>query len=296
MRTSGSWTPSVVCVAVGLAASTLAAGPQSPAIDLPTVLARVGERVADYYRRAQSIVCTEKVLAQPINSSFSPQGFARALEYELHIESEEAEVDGLIHAAKMMRELRKVNGHVPKASELEGCFDPESRQEEPLEFLLPKNQSDYQFKKLVAGKGKDREALVIEFVHEEKGEPEFHHDEKKGPDCMSFTLPFTTKGRVLVDPSTFDVLRVEEELAHHVDVRVPYQVQRNFPNMPDYITIDRHTTTTRYAVVKFKDPEEALLLPTSIDQLTVGVGGVSHRNTQQFTDYRRFLTAGRIVK
>ena len=296
MRTTASSAPSVVVAVIGLAASALTAAPQTPAIDLPTVLTRVGERVADYYRRAQSIVCTEKVLAQPINSSYSPQGFARALEYELHIESEAAEEDGLIHAAKIMRELRKVNGHVPKASELGGCFDPESRQEEPLAFLLPNNQAEYQFTKVGAGKGKDRNALVVEFVHPLTGEPEFTHNEKKGPDCMSFTLPFTTKGRVFVDPSTFDVLRVEEELAHHVDLRVPYKVQRGFPNMPDYISIDRHTTTTRYAVVRFKDPEEALLLPTSIDQLTVGVGGVSHRNSQQFTDYRRFLTAGRIVK
>jgi len=287
---------SLAGVVIGFAASTLAAAPQTPTIDLTTVLARVGERVAEYYRRAQSVVCTEKVLAQPINSSFSPQGFGRALEYELHIESEEAEDDGLIHAAKMMRELRKVNGHVPKPSELDGCFDPESRTEEPLEFLLPKNQAEYQFTKVAAGKGKDKEALVIEFVHPQKGEPEFIHNEKKGPDCMSFTLPFTMRGRVLVDPSTFDVLRVEEELAHHVDIRVPYKVQRSYPNMPDYITIDRHTTTTRYAVVKFKDPEETLILPTSIDQLTIGVGGVSHRNMQQFTDYRRFLTGGRIVK
>jgi hypothetical protein len=188
-----------------------------------------------------------------------------------------------------------VNGRRPKASDLEGCFDPESHEEEPLTFLLPDNQHEYQFTSIGPGKGKDKSALVIEYVHPEHGEPTFKEDAKKRPECLQFTLPYTTKGRVWVDASTFDVLRVEEELAHRVDVRIPYKYQRQY-GMIDWISIDRYLTTTKYAVVRFSDPDESLLLPTSIDHITIGRGGVSHRNTQQFVDYRRFLTGGRIVK
>ena len=45
------------------------------------------------------------------------------------------------------------------------------------------------------------------------------------------------------------------------------------------------------------DPDEAMILPESIETLIVVRGGLeSMRSRQTFTDYRRFLTAGRIVK
>jgi hypothetical protein len=47
--------------------------------------------------------------------------------------------------------------------------------------------------------------------------------------------------------------------------------------------------------VEFTDPAEALLLPESIDSITVLRSGLqSVRRSQVFSDYRRFLTAGRV--
>ena len=48
--------------------------------------------------------------------------------------------------------------------------------------------------------------------------------------------------------------------------------------------------------MKFDDPEETMLLPESVDELTVFSGGGSHRTQQRFSNYKRFLTGGRIVK
>jgi hypothetical protein len=55
--------------------------------------------------------------------------------------------------------------------------------------------------------------------------------------------------------------------------------------------------TIRYKTVAFHDPEEAMLLPESIDLINVMRGGLaSTRRSQTFSDYRRFLTGGRVVK
>jgi hypothetical protein len=51
----------------------------------------------------------------------------------------------------------------------------------------------------------------------------------------------------------------------------------------------------RFTLVTFDDPDETLLLPESIESLTVVRSGLqSIRRTQVFSNYRRFLTSGRV--
>lgn len=294
MRTSGTSARNTLLGAAALAA-TLGSAPHAQTTDVAYLLSRVGERVADYYHRAQNIICTEKVVAQPMDAAWHSDGFARSLEYELHLESDGADGDGSLHEARIARELRKVNGKPPRPADTEGCFDPDAREPEPLAFLLPANQREYTFASAEFGKGKDRNALIVEFVHTQTGQPEIRTDKRKRPECFQISMPVTTRGRIWIDASTYDVLRVDEQMAHRLDVRVPYEQQR-LMNLPDYITVERYETTTRYTVVKFSDPDESLLLPQSIEEVAIMRGAGSHRKRQQFSDYRRFLTGGRIVK
>jgi hypothetical protein len=61
--------------------------------------------------------------------------------------------------------------------------------------------------------------------------------------------------------------------------------------------VERADSTIRYRRVAFHDPEETVLVPESIESLTVfGGSAASHRTTQVFSNYRRFLTAGRVVQ
>ena len=48
----------------------------------------------------------------------------------------------------------------------------------------------------------------------------------------------------------------------------------------------------------FRDPDEVLLLPVSMIEMreTRGACGPRLRTTTEYTDYRRFLTGGRIVR
>jgi hypothetical protein len=286
------WT---IGAAVVLAAATVTA--EAPP-DVNTLLARVSERIADYYKRAQNVVCIEKHIVQPVGHDFAPQGFARVTEYELHVEAD-AEGDELAEA-KVVRELVRVNGKPPRdkdRNDRAGCTDANPLSTEPLAFLLPAHRGEYSFTWGGVGKGKDRNALIIEFTSgKPEGKGELTEDTRGHPDCFSWSLPVTLKGRVFVDADSYQVLRVEQRLAGMADLRVSTAIQRKH-NLDRTVVVERHDTTIRYKTIPFHEPDEAMLLPESIETLIVVRGGLeSVRTWQTFTDYRRFLTAARVIK
>ena len=149
--------------AAGLAASSSA----QSAPDIETLLARIGERIADYYHRAQSVICTEKSSVQAVGYDYAPVGFARFTEYELHVEPDaDGDGDGS-GEAKVVRQLLRVNGRAPRDKDQKdraGCTDANPLSTEPLAFLLPAHRSEYTFVSRGFGKGKDRNTVIIEFI------------------------------------------------------------------------------------------------------------------------------------
>ena len=281
----------VVAIAAAAPAGAAVAQGGAAAPALLEVLSRVGARVEQYYSRAQSIVCTERVVVQPIRSDMMPEGFGRSLEYELRVEWEPA-ADGGKPEAKVRRELRKINGRTARPQDEPKCLDPPAISPEPMEFLLPNRQEEYTF--ALAGSGDDRKrpAVLLDYRGRTPGKPEVTWTD----DCTRVSLPGWSKGRVWLDPATNEILRLDEGLTRRFDYRTPYERVRL--GHAEYWTLERADSTIRYRSFTFHDPEENILLPESIDSLTVfrgpGVGG--HRTSQRFSDYRRFLTGGRIVK
>ena len=284
----------VILAAALLATGTVTA--QGPP-DVETVLARVGERITDYYRRAQNVICTEKTTVQPVGRDYSPQGFARVTEYELRVETD---TDGDSLEAKVVRELRRVNGKPPREKDKKdraGCTDANPLSTEPLSFLLPSHRSEYTFVSGGLGKGKDLNSLILDFTSTKPdGKGELSEDPRGHADCFTWSLPVVVKGRVWIDASSYHVLRVEQRMSGMADLRVSRKIQREH-NLDSNVTVERHDTTIRYKTIPFHDPDEAMILPESIDTLIMVRGGLeSMRSRQTFTDYRRFLTAGRVVK
>lgn len=274
-------------------------GAQAPP-DVDTLLARVSARVEQYYRRAQQIVCTEKATVQPIGRDYGSTGFARITESELRVESETTADGDNPTGAKVVRTIVKVNGRPPRDKDKTnraGCTDPNPLSTEPLAFLLPANREGYTFTSAGFGKGKDRSALMIDFVTaRSKDEGKLTENKNGVEDCFSISIPSATRGRVWVDATTYDVLRMEERLAGPGDVRVGFAEQRKH-NLPAFVTVERYDTTMRYKPIVFADPDEAMLLPESIETVVIWRNGMeSTRRRQDFSDYRRFLTGGRIVK
>jgi hypothetical protein len=266
--------------------------------DVAVIVAQVGERVVAYYRRAQQLICVERSTVIPIGSDWHEQGFARTVESELRIEIEDADGDAL-PSVQAVREIRRINGRAPRErdrTDRSGCTDPTPLSPEPLAFLLPGHRDEYRFTAIRDGRERDRAALIIDFASAQRASrPELVEDEYGHDDCFDWKGPVAIAGRLWVDAATRDVLRLERRAAGPTDVRVPSTLQRKY-HFTTWLTLDRDDLTLRYKAFAFRDPDEVVLLPESIESMTVFRGGLqSIRRTQTFTDYRRFLTESRVT-
>jgi len=282
-----------------LAALTVATPPadaQAPPT-LDELLSRVGERIAEFYKRAQHVIVVETSRVQPIDFGYSPQGFARLVESEVHLEPDGGEVAG---EARVVRDVRKVNGRAPRDKDKknrDGCTDPNPLSSEPLAFLLPTHRSEYQFKAAGTAKERNRPAFRVDFASIDRNSKlELIEDKQGHDDCFDWSGHIAARGRVWVDAESYDVLRVERNVGGPVDVRVPLRIQRRH-HLDNRVVIVREDTTIRYRAVTFSDPDEVLLLPESIESLSVLSGGLqSTRRSQVYSDYRRFVTDSRVVE
>ncbi len=286
-----------LAMAAMLCAVGASATAQAPP-DINMLLARVSERIENYYRRAQQIVCTEKTLVQPINRDFTPTGFGRTVESELRVEADATADGDNPTSATVVRNIVKINGKPPRERDKKdraGCTDPNPLSTEPLAFLLPANRESYTFSAGGPGKGKDRGSLIIAFAARARDEGKLVENKNGHEDCFSVSIPGAMTGRVWVDEKTFEVRRIEQHVGVG-DVRVGSAEQRKH-NLPSSITVERYDTTIRYKPIAFIDPDEAMLLPESIETLVLWRNGMeSTRRREDYSDYRRFLTGGRIIK
>ena len=284
-----------VIVGFTLFAITAAGAQAQPNVD--ELLARVSERIADFYTRAKNVICIEKSTVQPIDLNNSLAGFARTVESELHIEGAGAETPG---EAVFVRKVLRVNGRAPRerdSKDRSGCTDPNPLTAEPLAFLLPAHRSEYQFKSAGVARERNRTTLLIDFVsRDRRSSPVLIRDPDGRDDCFDWSGHIASRGRIWVDADTYDVMRIDRGTPGPVEVKVPVLIQRQY-HLDPWVVIVRDDTTIRYERVRFSDPDEELVLPESIGALIVVRGGLqSTRRYQTFSDYRRFVTKGKVVE
>jgi hypothetical protein len=287
--------PGAVALALALAAMTAAGAQAQPNVE--ELLVRVGERVAKFYERARNLICIETSTVQPVDFSHWPKGFVRTVESELHFEADSGATPG---EAAIVRRVRNVNGRAPREEDDKdraGCTDPVPLSPEPLAFLLPAHRSEYQFRTAGVTKDRNRTALMIDFASvDRRSSPELIEDPRGHDDCFDWSGHIASRGRIWVDAGNHDVLRVERGLGGPVDVKVPASIQRRH-HLASWVVIMRDDVTIRYETVAFSDPDEVLLLPESIESLTVVRGGLeSTRQHQTFSDCKRFVTGGRVLQ
>ena len=286
----------IAFIAAGLLRVQAGAAPQALP-DLAELIGAVGERVASFYERAEHLICLNISTVQPIDRNRSFQGFARAVESELRVELIPTDGDAL-PGARVVRKIQRVNGRPPRESERtsrNGCTDPNPLSPEPLAFLLPANRGEYRFTSVRHGRERGVAALVIDFSSvDRKSRLELIEDEGGHEDCFDWRGPLATRGQIWVDAQTYDVLRIERSLLGPVDIRVPPKLQRRY-RFDTFLTLDRDDVSMHFRPVTFTDPDETLLLPNRTDNVTIVRTGLqSARRTETFSDYRRFLTSGRI--
>lgn len=284
----------LAALAAGLALTIVAAAGAQSQPNLDELLIRVGDRIAEFYNRAKNIVCIERSTVQPVDLSHSTVGFPRTVESELHVESGVAPGE-----AVFVRNVRKVNGRAPRPQDNKdraGCTDPNPLTSAPLAFLLARHRSDYQFTPAGIGNDRNRPAYLVDFASvNRRSTPVLIEDPNGHDDCFDWSGHIAVKGRIWVDADTDDVLRVDRWLLGPVDVNVPVLLARRY-RFDRWIALMRDDLTIRYHAVAFSDPDEVLLLPESITSLTMIRGGLqSTRRSQTFSDYKRFITKGKVV-
>ena len=283
----------------GLAVLLLSAMPNAQsASNVEALLARVGDRIAEYYERVRDVICIERSVVQPIGLSYSPDGFARTVESELRIEAESDDARGRI--PNVLRHIRRVNGRLPNERDKKdrsGCTDPEPLSIEPLAFLLPGRRGEYEFVPGGVTKERNRDVVMINFETANRKSNVVLIEDKYGhDDCFDWAGHIAMRGRIWIDAASYDVIRIEKYLRGPVDVRVPTAIQRRH-HLDGYVTLQRDDMTIRYRRVAFSDPEDVIVLPESIDSVTMVRGGLqSTRRSQTFSEYKRFLTGGRVTQ
>jgi hypothetical protein len=286
---------SLLAVAMALAApGPLAVFAQTPAIEPHDLLGRVSGYVQTYFARAQSLIVEETVTVQQIRADMAPDGFPRSLVYDLRFEWTPGEGDEK-PKVQVVRELLRANRRVPKPGDEPKCLDPAPVTPEPLEFLLPGRHGDFTFTVGARTILDGREAILLDYMPRSSGTAKATVDPKGtgDKDCLSMDVPRRFRGRIWVDAETAAVRRIDEALLGPMEV----QRRRGFGGGL-YITLSRSDSSVRYGAVSFADPEETVMLPTSITNvwLTVAGGTRGVRMTQEYRNYRRFLTDSRIVQ
>jgi hypothetical protein len=269
----------------------VAGGGQSIPADFDDTLARVARRMEQWYIRAATVIATEQVSIQPLRADMTPVDVPRRLTFELRVEWDPGRTGpGGSPVANVRREPVRVNGRLPAGGD-QGCFDPKPVSPEPLAMLLPARLDESAFTPAGTARIDGRAALMIDY----RGLASLPEEITWTDACVSLNLPGRSRGRIWVDADTYDVLRVDDRLVGTFSFEVPREHVRR--GAARSMTVERADSTTRYRRVAFTDPEETLLLPSSIETMTVIRGGSTQRTriTQRFSDYRRFLTAGRIV-
>jgi hypothetical protein len=289
-RSAGTFAGLLVALTVSLSAE------QPAAFDVTAALERAGQRVTEFFARAQSLVCLEKVSLQPLGIGFGSDGPARSVESELRLSWEPTPDNPTPKEAKTLRQVLRVNGGTPRKKDHQNCTTPEQNDEEeqPLSLLLPQQRSDYIFTASGRDKIDGREAMVIAFREVKKPTVDVSMV-KDHEDCVSFDIEGGMRGKIWIDVETHDVLRLDRSLNGLVDIKLPKKAARVGGNM--FWTMERWDSSVRFKRVTFDNPEETLVLPVSSSmlQITRGSGTPRLRTNTQYLAYRRFMTGGRII-
>jgi hypothetical protein len=259
--------------------------------ELAQTLGRVGSRVEEYYAHAQSIVALETVRVQRERRDMVVDGHVRQLTYELRVEWHPPTDESPAGEATIVRQLLSVDGRPPKKGDDEGCMDPEPVSPEPMMMLLPVKQAEYLFSAAGMGRTDGQPALMVDYKSRKKGKAEITWKDH----CVAVSLPGWSRGRVFVDPSTHDVLRLDEELVGMFDFPVPRD--HEVAGGPLSMTVERSDSSIHYRPVLFHDPDETVMLPRLVESTSVWRNAPLPRVrvTQLFSNYRRFLGDSRIV-
>ncbi len=249
------------------------------------LIARVGAYVERYYTRAQTLVVTETTVVEPVTRRLEVDGPPRRLVSEMRIEW-----DGTLGSEpREVRQLESARGNRFGPAGQPDCLDQRSVTFAPLAFLLPANRDRFRFTVTRFETINGVRTRRIDYTMRRAEPPRVRWNGK----CGWIDSYGRTRGSVWVEPASGEVLRVEERLNGRVKLPGP----PGDAYAPEFVA-ERADMTIDYKRFAFVDPDETLLLPSRVEEVNFIQKSLSPRVrvTRTFTDYRRFLTGGRIFQ
>src|SRR4029079_13522155 len=148
----------------------------------------------------------------------------RELVYELRVAWDGPNPDAdKAPEAQVLRQLITVDGRPPRPGDEPGCFDRKPVSPEPLAMFLPAKQHELLFTLKGPGRESGRASISIDYKAAPTGQP---IEVIRNKECYEISLPGRSRGRVWLDASTADVLRLDESLTGIFDIRMPEEKGR----------------------------------------------------------------------
>ena len=218
-------------------------------------------KVAEYFARAQSIMCLERVSLQRLGMGFGADGPARRVESELRLSWEPSADDrrrpkrapcgrscvstDRRRARRTTRTARRRSSRTRKSSRCRCCCRASARS----------TPSRYSGRDVVDR----RDAIVVAYREISKPTVDVSLIEDN-EDCISFDIEGGMRGRIWIDAETHDVLRLDRSLSGLIEIPLPRKVTRRGRLSLSW-TMERWDSSIRFKRVTFQDPEETLVLP-----------------------------------
>ncbi len=291
-----------VALLLALAACAAAARAQEakeePARDgrLEQILDRVGENVRRYQSELFRIAYTETLRQEELREDMTPKK-SKEYVFDTIVTREALSGEEDDYYPRAVRRLRTVNGKPARRADREA--EEAGAAVSSLVFLLPKNRGEYQFTLEGEEQFGGRRAYRIRMLRPSEGPPRVEWQKRFVGYSFYVFAPFVY--RVWVDAETFDVLRHEVHLAEPFEFEGPSAVglgpfgrlgkSRRFR----YAAQDYAVNFRRE---RFKDPEQALLVPVAAEWTRVIEGARKPRThaTLRFSDYRRFRSDVKVLE
>ncbi|MCA1612984.1 MAG: hypothetical protein LC800_02280 [Acidobacteria bacterium] len=285
---------------------------QAAAEKLDALLERVSGRVRAYHERLFSIAFSETVRQERLRHGLTPKGKPGEFVYDSLVLRRSARAGAEATALPVVtrrlksrdgkavnekKEAKRQQARAEKPGRPCGITDPPTAYGDPLLFLLPENRPRLNFSDEGEAALDGRAALVVAFESPPAAAPP---ELKFEDNCFFLSRPLRRRGRVWIDPQTYDVLRLDWELAETFEAKTGNRVVRKgilFRFAPTReLSYERDVMTIRFRPVAFKNPAQTLLLPVSSESLRVmrGARDPGFRVTQTYADYRRYVTSSEV--
>lgn len=265
---------------------------------LEILMEKIGQTAQKNLESVVNVVFTEIVRQQRLKADASPTGKPKKFVYESIVSNPISKANSTNYNPIFTRTLKSIDGKPVNgqfALEDSKCeeINPQSAYDNPLGFLLPKNQSKYIFSYGGETDLEENKTIIITVAEKPPVEPVTVVEKN---DCLFLSRPLQMKGKIWINGKTFEVVKIQWQQAENYSATIPKKVVKSgiIPLIRPKITINYEAQdfTMSFRRVKFQNPDQTILLPYFSESMWINRGAklAGMRTRIDYTQYRLFKT------